>query len=130
MGEAPVALFQLPLCPALPPAHTSAAGALMHRSGDKAPGFGVGQLRVAQGHYSCAYRLVGGVYAMVVSDPDANVFLCLQVRASARGAEVLGGMPQWQNWVQAGAEQEARGSAAGCPTLHRPDYLVWLRAHR
>eukprot|EP00887_Chlorella_sp_A99_P006314 scaffold3.g6314.t1 len=48
-------------------------------SGDKAPGFSVGQLRVAQGWLSVAYRLVGSVYAMVVSEPGANVFLCLQL---------------------------------------------------
>lgn len=49
------------------------------RSGDNAPAFALGQLKVMRGRFMVNYRLVNAIYIMVVTEPAANVFLCVQV---------------------------------------------------
>ncbi len=66
------------------------------RSGDNAPAFALGQLKVLRGRYMVTYRLVNAVYVMVVTHPTANAFLCVQLLeavtkilvATARGVDV------------------------------------------
>jgi hypothetical protein len=66
------------------------------RSGDNAPAFALGQLKVLRGRYMVTYRLVNAVYVMVVTAPTANAFLCVQLLdavtkilvASAKGVDV------------------------------------------
>jgi hypothetical protein len=66
------------------------------RSGDNAPAFALGQLKVLRGRYMVTYRLVNAVYVMVVTTPSANAFLCVQLLeavtkilvAAAKGVDV------------------------------------------
>lgn len=62
----------------------------MRSTGDNPPGFGAGQLAACAGRWAVTYRLVNTVYAMVVSPPGANVFLCMQLLDAA--AKVLVGV--------------------------------------
>ncbi|BDA44585.1 hypothetical protein COCOBI_06-0610 [Coccomyxa sp. Obi] len=68
----------------------------MDRSGDNPPPFAFGEMLVASGRHRVVYRLVGGVYLMVVAAPQSNVLWLLELISAcvrvlvavARGVEV------------------------------------------
>ena len=66
------------------------------RTGDNPPPFAFGEMTVASGRYRVVYRLVGGVYLMLVAAPQSNVLWLLELISAcvriliavSRGVEV------------------------------------------
>ncbi|KAK9908229.1 hypothetical protein WJX75_004580 [Coccomyxa subellipsoidea] len=66
------------------------------RTGDNPPPFAFGEMTVASGGYRVVYRLVGGVYLMLVAAPHSNVLWLLELVSAcvriliavSRGVEV------------------------------------------